>query len=73
MSENYMVINGRKIEFTPEQLKPLGIRERLDWDVNSPVTRYYIDGFGVIQIATNRIVKENLSQIGNLFVSAGEV
>lgn len=48
MSENYIVINGKKAELTPEQLKALG----LETEIKSPFERetdqkyYIIDIFG---------------------------
>ena len=38
MSENYIVINGKKAELTPEQLKALG----LEMEIKSPFEREYL-------------------------------
>jgi hypothetical protein len=50
MSENYIVINGKKAELTPEQLKALGLEK----EIKSPFKRvernkyWFIDRFGEV-------------------------
>lgn len=50
MSENYLVINGKKMDLTEEQLKALGIEPRKNpFDrVNYDETYYCIDSFDIV-------------------------
>lgn len=57
MNENYIVINGKKIELTDEQLKQLGIepekkRKNPFERVAKSETYYYIDSFNEVQCLT---------------------
>lgn len=53
MSENYIVINGKKAELTPEQLKALGLeRETNPFEKNAHEVFHYINERGTV--ATDR-------------------
>ena len=72
MSENYIVINGKKAELTPEQLKALG----LEREIKSPFERadkgssyYHINKYGRVQTLTEGgsmdVVDKNLYKAAN--------
>lgn len=71
MSDNYIVINGKRIELTDEQLKALGIETR-----KNPFRRvvkngeyYYINGTDRVEPLsdTNGVVDNDLHRIVNYF------
>ena len=71
MSDNYIVINGKRVELTDEQVKALGIKER-----KNPFRRvvkngeyYYINGTDRVEPLsdTNGVVDNDLHRIVNYF------
>lgn len=55
MSNNYIVINGKKMDLTEEQLKQLGIKLRKNpFDVGYDQNYYYINSFGIITQTTEK-------------------
>lgn len=53
MKENYIVINGKKAELTENQLKALGIKEELPFDIELNDKYYYIDYIGEVGCTYN--------------------
>lgn len=70
MSENYIVINGKKLELTEKQLRALGIEtrrnpfERLKSDADGPY--YYITEFGNITFNYESHISGNEKQYNNV-------
>lgn len=72
MSENYIVINGKKIELTEEQLKQLGIETKPNpfGRTNDPGGEYfYTDAFGSVSVGSEEYscVWKNLRNAANYF------
>lgn len=74
MNENYIVINGKKIELTEEQLKQLGIepekKRKNPFDRVKPNERYYFVGSGDVideYNDTNDTTDTQLYKISNYF------
>jgi hypothetical protein len=74
MNENYIVINGKKIELTEEQLKQLGIepekKRKNPFERVKPNERYYyVESSGVIEEYNdaNDTVDNKLYKISNYF------
>lgn len=72
MSENYIVINGKKIELTEEQLKQLGIEpeKKNPFERVKPNERYYyVKSNGVIDeyIDANDLTDAQLYKVNNYF------
>lgn len=66
MSENYIVINGKKAELTPEQLKALGLKS----EIKSPFERvkinqsyFFINGAGEIKKAIDINVDADMGRL----------
>lgn len=72
MSDNYAVINGKKIELTEEQLKQLGIETKPNpfGRTNDPCGEYfYTDAFGGVSVGSEECscVWKNLRNAANYF------
>lgn len=70
MSENYIVINGKKMDLTDEQLKRLGIEVRKNpfESVGYDKNYYYINSFGVTRTTEKRnLVSTELQNAANYF------
>lgn len=72
MSENYIVINGKKIELTEEQLKQFGIETKPNpfGRTNDPGGEYfYTDAFGSVSVGSEEYscVWKNLRNAANYF------
>lgn len=72
MSENYIVINGKKIELTEEQLKQLGIETKPNpfGRTNDPCGGYfYTDAFGSVSVGSEEYscAWKNLRNAANYF------
>lgn len=72
MSENYIVINGKKIELTEEQLKQLGIETKPNpfGRTNDPCGKYfYTDAFGSVSVGSEEYscAWKNLRNAANYF------
>lgn len=67
MSENYIVINGKKMDLTDEQLKQLGIEVRKNpfKNVGYDENYYYTDSFGTITQTT-----DNCNSVSTRFQNA---
>lgn len=70
MSENYLVINGKKMDLTEEQLKQLGIKvrknpfESVDYDKNY----YYINSFGIARTTEKHVpISTDFQNVVNYF------
>ena len=72
MSENYIVINGKKIELTEEQLKQLGIETKPNpfGRTNDPCGEYfYTNAFGSVSVGSEEYscAWKNLRNAANYF------
>ena len=71
MSENYIVLNGKKLELTEEQLKTLGLEKRKNpfERVDAAGEYYYINGTSIVESLsdTNGIVDNDMYRITNYF------
>lgn len=63
MSDNYAVINGKRVELTDEQVKALGIERKNPFERVAKSEKYcYIDAFDEVQCSPDDMIKcDNLS------------